>query len=90
MYVLIGKKNVLERICGASETHILCLTHPFSQSCDVNKTHIICLKQPFSQSYGVHEAHILCLTHCFSNRMVSMNKACMPDTSFQEVTWFSC
>jgi hypothetical protein len=98
--------------------HILCLTHPFSQSYCVHETHILCLTHPlsqsycvhethpcsklyaahethsvpatpFSKSYGVHEAHILCLTHSLSNRMVSMNKAFMPDTPFQEVTCFS-
>ena len=38
----------------------------------------------------VFKKHILCLTHSFRNCMVSMNKECMPDTPFQEVTWFSC
>jgi len=37
IYLLIGKKNILGRICGAYETHILCLTHPFNRSYGVHE-----------------------------------------------------
>jgi len=31
----------LKRICGAYETHILCLTHPFSKSYGFHETHSV-------------------------------------------------
>ena len=87
IYLLIGKKNVLERICGAYETHILCQTHPFSQSCDVNETHILCLTPP-SRNRIIFMKHKLFVWNNLSAiRMVFMKHTVCAWHTLSAIVW---
>jgi len=63
-YLLIGTKNVLERICGAYETHILCLTHHLNRSYGVHET--FCAWHTLTASRMIFKEHTFFAWHTLS------------------------